>query len=67
MSKHAVVRMKMCKFFKNYSVYDCFKKYIGPRLYNGGTLERSWLMHCATSLKIAGSIPDGVFEIFSLT
>jgi hypothetical protein len=25
---------------------------------------RSWLMHCATSRKIAGSIPDGVIGIF---
>jgi len=33
----------------------------------GGTLWRSWLRHCATSRKVAGSIPDGVIEIFSLT
>ena len=25
---------------------------------------RSWLRHCATSLKVAGSIPDGVIGIF---
>ena len=25
---------------------------------------RSWLRHCATSRKIAGSIPYGVIEIF---
>jgi len=25
---------------------------------------RSWLRHCATSRKVAGSIPDGVFGIF---
>ena len=25
---------------------------------------RSWLRHCATSRKVAGSIPDGVIEIF---
>jgi hypothetical protein len=25
-----------------------------------GTRWRSWLMHCATSGKVAGSIPDGV-------
>ena len=29
-----------------------------------GTRQRSWLRHCATSRKIAGSIPDGVFGIF---
>ena len=27
----------------------------------------SWLRHCATSRKVAGSIPDGVTGIFSLT
>jgi hypothetical protein len=27
---------------------------------------RSWLRHCATRRKIAGSIPDGVIEIFHL-
>ena len=26
----------------------------------GGTWWRSWLMHCATSRKVTGSIPDGV-------
>ena len=25
-----------------------------------GTRWRTWLMHCATSRKVAGSIPDGV-------
>ena len=28
------------------------------------TQWRSWLRHCATSRKIAGSIPDGVTGIF---
>jgi hypothetical protein len=27
---------------------------------------RSWLRHCATSRKVAGSIPDGVIGIFRL-
>ena len=31
---------------------------------NGGTRWRSWLRHCATSRKVAGSIPDGVIGIF---
>jgi hypothetical protein len=31
---------------------------------NGGTRWRSWLRHCATSRKIAGSIPDSVIGIF---
>ena len=30
----------------------------------GGTRWRSWLRHCATSQKVAGSIPDGVIGIF---
>jgi len=29
-----------------------------------GTLWRSWLRHCATSRHVAGSIPDGVTDIF---
>jgi hypothetical protein len=29
-----------------------------------GTRWRSWLRHCATSRKVAGSIPDGVTETF---
>jgi len=30
----------------------------------GGTQLGSWLRHGATSRKAAGSIPDGVIEIF---
>jgi hypothetical protein len=30
----------------------------------GGTPCRSWSRHCATSRKVAGSIPDGVIGIF---
>jgi len=30
----------------------------------GITRWRSWLRHCATSRKVAGSIPDGAIEIF---
>ena len=32
-----------------------------------GTRWSSWLRHCATSGKVAGSIPDGVIGNFSLT
>ena len=32
-----------------------------------GTRWRSWLRHCTTSQKVAGSIPDGVIGFFSLT
>ena len=31
---------------------------------NRDTRWRSWLRHCATSRKVAGSIPDGVTAIF---
>ena len=30
----------------------------------GGTRWRSWLRHCATNRKVAGSIPDCVIGIF---
>jgi len=30
----------------------------------GGMLWHSWLRHCARSWKDAGSIPDGVIEVF---
>ena len=29
-----------------------------------GTRWRSWLRHCATNRKVAGSIPDGVIGFF---
>jgi hypothetical protein len=36
-----------------------------PPIYNTkGTRWRSWLRHCATSRKVAGSIPDGVIGSF---
>jgi hypothetical protein len=28
------------------------------------SLEERWLRHCATSRKVAGSIPDGVIGVF---
>jgi elongation factor P hydroxylase len=30
----------------------------------GHVVVHSWLTHCATRWKVAGSIPDGVIEIF---
>ena len=33
-------------------------------LFSWGTRWPSWLRHCATSRKVAGSIPDGVIAIF---
>ena len=33
-------------------------------IFFNSTRWRSWLRHCATSRKVAGSIPDGVIGIF---
>jgi hypothetical protein len=30
-----------------------------------GERERSWMRHCATSLKVAGSIPDDIIGFFN--
>ena len=41
--------------------------WIYSRIYlrcTGGTRWRSWLRHCATSRKVAGSILDGIIGIF---
>ena len=38
-------------------IYDTLRR-------NWGTRWRSWLRHCATSRKVAGSIADGVTGIF---
>jgi len=40
------------------------KKLIMGTSHEGDTRWRSWLRHCATSRKVAGSIPDGVIGIF---
>jgi hypothetical protein len=32
--------------------------------YNVGTAVAQWLRYCATNQKVAGSIPDGVMEVF---
>ena len=44
---------------QNFSV-----KIFGYHYRIGATRWRSWLRHCATSRKVAGSIPDGVIGIF---
>jgi hypothetical protein len=38
--------------------------FVVSQFYRKGTRWRSWLRHCATSRKVAGSIPDGVTGIF---
>jgi len=43
----------------------CYVKY-WPHFSSGGVKWRgSWLRHCATGRKIAGSIPDGVIALGS--
>jgi hypothetical protein len=32
---------------------------------DAGTAVAQWLRYCATNQKVAGSIPDGVMEIFN--
>jgi len=44
--------------------YSGGKKWFRHPLDSGGTRWRRWLRYCATSRKIAGSIPDGVTGIF---
>ena len=46
-----------------YLLIMCYK-YMQNARYGRGTRWGSWLRHCATSRKFAGSISDGVFAIF---
>ena len=48
------------KNHKFFTFTRCFRKV----QIKGGTRWRSWLRHCTTSRKVAGSIPDGVTGIF---
>jgi hypothetical protein len=41
---------------------DCFSPKCNEYLLNWGTRLRNWLRHCATSLEVAGSIPDWSLE-----
>ena len=49
--------------FCPYDVGSSEKILLSTRVY-GGTRWRGWLMHCATSRKVAGLIPEGVIGIF---
>jgi hypothetical protein len=49
----------MIEFYLKYCIYDSF-----AHMEVGATRWPSWLRHCATSGKVAGSIPDGVTGIF---
>ena len=49
------------RFLSKFNFLEIFLKNIPIP---SGTRWRSWLRHCATSRKVAGSIPDGVSGIF---
>ena len=44
--------------------YTIFREFTVVLAKVGGTRWHSWLRHCATRRKVAGSIPDGVIGIF---
>jgi len=46
----------------HHTVLGCTRAVAASELY--GTRWRSWLRHCATNRKVAGSIPDVVVGIF---
>jgi hypothetical protein len=56
--KTNILQEKRYCLYNKYSYVDCF---------NWGTRWRSWLRHYATNRNVAGSIPDGVIGINSLT
>ena len=45
------------RIMSSFTIGSEYTRVLGPRW-------RSWLRHCATSQKVAGSIPDGVTGIF---
>jgi hypothetical protein len=47
-----------------FDTHCCPSKFACPYLMDWGTRWNSWLRHCATSRKVAGSIPDGFTRIF---
>ena len=48
----------------NKNIYIYISEYFGLLYYDGSTRWCSWLRHCATSRKVAGSTPDGVIGFF---
>ena len=49
----------VARFFQRYLNFEVRRNFV-----MWGVRWRSWLRHCATSRKVAGSIPDGVIGIF---
>ena len=61
----AIVRAATCFGYVKYPSAGCsYQKKKRIILTCRGTRWRSWLRHCATSQKVAGSIPGGVIGIF---
>ena len=58
------IRIQMMQNMVNFQVCEILNIFNSLRLKIGGTPQRSWLRHYATSRKVAGSIPDGVIGIF---
>ena len=52
-------------YYYYYYYYYYFLPYLLTAIWD--TRWRSWLRHCARNEKVAGSIPDGLIENFSLT
>jgi hypothetical protein len=60
----------MCTSINNFRLQNnelIFVKFLTVTVEKSGTRWRTWLRHCATTLKVAGSIPSGVIGIFLLT
>ena len=49
---------------RSFTCWESVPKFYHHHITFRGTRWRSWLRHCATSRKVAGSIPDGVIKIF---
>ena len=64
------IALKHVSNFPTYCQRYCLKTFLCPLhlsncfWFGEGTRWRSWLRHCFTSRRVAGSIPDGVIGIF---
>jgi hypothetical protein len=63
-TKRTVSRGQNCPPFRVKYFVRLFCEYALFMFKGGGTQWRSFLMHCATSRKVPGSIPDGFADIF---
>jgi len=60
-NKHKIFSINIC--VQEYRKYQCKE---ANYTLEKGTQWHSWLRHCVTSQKVAGSIPDGALEFFIL-